>query len=66
MHLMKLSKTLKAGQPYHAVAGSSITSAHHADPLNEAERLTICPPEGRAPAGFTPRPGMNCGRATSR
>ncbi|MDJ0365857.1 glycoside hydrolase family 65 protein [Hymenobacter sp. H14-R3] len=41
-HLMKFSKTLKAGQTYaYAVAGSSITSAHHPDPLNEAERLTI-------------------------
>jgi protein-glucosylgalactosylhydroxylysine glucosidase len=42
MHLMKFSKTLKAGQSYRfSVAGSSITSAHHDDPLNEAERLTI-------------------------
>ncbi|HEX8506356.1 MAG TPA: glycoside hydrolase family 65 protein, partial [Hymenobacter sp.] len=42
MHLMKFSKTLKAGQTYaYAVAGSSITSAHHPDPLNEAERMTI-------------------------
>ncbi|WBA41513.1 glycoside hydrolase family 65 protein [Hymenobacter canadensis] len=41
-HLMKFSKQLKAGQTYaYAVAGSSITSAHHQDPLNEAERLTI-------------------------
>jgi trehalose/maltose hydrolase-like predicted phosphorylase len=41
-HLMKFSKALKAGQTYaYAVAGSSITSAHHADPLNEAERMTI-------------------------
>jgi protein-glucosylgalactosylhydroxylysine glucosidase len=42
MHLMKFSKALKSGQNYsYAVAGSSITSAHHDDPLNEAERLTI-------------------------
>jgi trehalose/maltose hydrolase-like predicted phosphorylase len=42
MHLMKFSHALKAGQTYaYAVAGSSITSAHHPDPLNEAERLTI-------------------------
>lgn len=42
MHLMKFGKQLKAGQTYtYAVAGSSITSAHHPDPLNEAERLTI-------------------------
>lgn len=42
MHLMKFSKKLTAGQTYKfAIAGSSITSAHHDDPLNEAERLTI-------------------------
>jgi trehalose/maltose hydrolase-like predicted phosphorylase len=42
MHLMKFTKKLNAGQAYSfAIAGSSITSAHHADPLNEAERLTI-------------------------
>jgi trehalose/maltose hydrolase-like predicted phosphorylase len=42
MHLMKFSKSIAAGQTYnYAVTGSSITSAHHADPLNEAERLTI-------------------------
>ncbi|HEY1007513.1 MAG TPA: glycoside hydrolase family 65 protein, partial [Sphingobacteriaceae bacterium] len=42
MHLMKFSKKIAAGETYKfAVAGSSITSAHHDDPLNEAERLTI-------------------------
>lgn len=42
MHLMKFSKAIKAGESYHfSIAGSSITSAHHDDPLNEAERLTI-------------------------
>ncbi len=42
MHLMKFSRTIKAGETYrYSVAGSSITSAHHDDPLNEAERLTI-------------------------
>jgi trehalose/maltose hydrolase-like predicted phosphorylase len=42
MHLLKFRKKLKAGQVYHfAVIGSAITSAHHDDPLNEAERLTI-------------------------
>ncbi|MGI4874905.1 MAG: glycoside hydrolase family 65 protein [Janthinobacterium lividum] len=42
MHLMKFGKQLRAGQTYrYAVVGSSITSAHHPDPLNEAERLTI-------------------------
>jgi trehalose/maltose hydrolase-like predicted phosphorylase len=42
MHLMKFSKQIAAGQTYqYAVAGSSITSAHDADPLNQAERLTM-------------------------
>ncbi len=42
MHLMKFSKQMAAGQTYrYAVAGSSITSAHDADPLNQAERLTM-------------------------
>jgi protein-glucosylgalactosylhydroxylysine glucosidase len=42
MHLMKFNKNLEAGKPYTFwVTGSSITSAQHDDPLNEAERLTI-------------------------
>ena len=42
MHLMKFTKKLKAGETYRfSIAGSSITSAHHDDPLNEAERATI-------------------------
>ncbi len=42
MHLMKFSKKLKAGESYrYSIAGTSITSAHHDDPLNEAERMTI-------------------------
>ena len=42
MHLMKFSKKIKAGETWRfSIAGSSITSAHHNDPLNEAERLTI-------------------------
>lgn len=42
MHLMKFSKKIKAGETYNfTIAGSSITSAHHDDPLNEAERATI-------------------------
>ncbi len=42
MHLMKFAKQLKAGETYSfSIAGSSITSAHHDDPLNEAERMTI-------------------------
>ena len=42
MHLMKFSKTIKAGQTYSfCIVGTSISSAQHVDPLNEAERLTI-------------------------
>lgn len=42
MHLMKFSKPIKAGTIYtYSVAGSSITSAQHQDPLNEAERMTL-------------------------
>jgi trehalose/maltose hydrolase-like predicted phosphorylase len=42
MHLMKFSRKIKAGETYtYSIAGSSITSAHHEDPLNEAERMTI-------------------------
>ena len=42
MHLMKFSRKIKAGDTYRfTIAGSSITSAHHDDPLNEAERATI-------------------------
>ena len=42
MHLMKFAKKLNAGELYkYSIVGSSITSAHHDDPLNEAERLTI-------------------------
>ncbi|MEO5582471.1 MAG: glycoside hydrolase family 65 protein, partial [Saprospiraceae bacterium] len=42
MHLLKFSKSLPVNQTYRfAIVGSSITSAHHDDPLNEAERLTI-------------------------
>src|SRR3954470_9622470 len=42
LHLLKFKKKLQAGQAYHfAIVGSTITSAHDDDPLNEAERLTI-------------------------
>jgi len=42
MHLMKFSRKIKAGETYRfSIAGTSITSAHHDDPLNEAERLTL-------------------------
>jgi len=41
-HLMKFSKALKAGESYtYTVIGSAISSTQHADPLNEAERMTI-------------------------
>lgn len=42
MHLMKFTRKIKAGETYRfSIAGSSITSAHHDDPLNEAERATL-------------------------
>ncbi len=42
MHLMKFRKKLKKGDTYRfAVVASVISSAHHPDPHNEAERLTI-------------------------
>ena len=42
MHLLKFKKHLQAGATYHfSVVGSSLTSAHNDDPLNEAERLTL-------------------------
>ncbi len=42
MHLLKFSHKIKAGETYRfSITGSSITSAHDEDPLNEAERLTI-------------------------
>jgi protein-glucosylgalactosylhydroxylysine glucosidase len=42
MHLMKFARKMNSGETYrYSIVGSSITSAHHDDPLNEAERLTI-------------------------
>ena len=42
MHLIKFTRKIKAGETYrYSIVGSSITSAHHDDPLNEAERMTI-------------------------
>ncbi len=42
MHLMKFTRKMKAGERYALFnCRASITSAHHSDPLNEAERLTI-------------------------
>ncbi len=41
-HLAKFRKHLSAGQRYRfAVVGSVLSSAHYADPHNEAERLTV-------------------------
>ncbi|MEM9525091.1 MAG: glycoside hydrolase family 65 protein [Bacteroidota bacterium] len=42
MHLAKFHRDLQAGETYtFGVVGSSVASEHFADPLNEAERLTI-------------------------
>jgi protein-glucosylgalactosylhydroxylysine glucosidase len=42
MHLMKFTKTLKAGESYSfTVVASATSTEHYQDPLNEAERLTI-------------------------
>ena len=42
LHLLKFSHKISAGETYRfSIVGSSITSAHDEDPLNEAERLTI-------------------------
>ncbi len=42
MHLLKFSKKLKAGQTYRfSIIGSVTSTAHNADPQNEAERMTI-------------------------
>ncbi|MFN3840126.1 MAG: glycoside hydrolase family 65 protein [Cyclobacteriaceae bacterium] len=42
MHLAKFTKKLKAGDSYSfSVVSSATSTAHYADPLNEAERLTI-------------------------
>jgi len=42
LHIMNFNKKLRAGETYHfAVVGSSLTSAHEEDPLNEVQRLTI-------------------------
>ena len=42
MHLMKFTKTLKAGETYRfSVVASATSTADFNDPLNEAERLTI-------------------------
>jgi len=41
-HILKFSTKIKAGEKYtFSLVGSTLTSSHHDDPLNEAERLTI-------------------------
>ncbi|MEJ7821114.1 MAG: glycoside hydrolase family 65 protein [Chitinophagaceae bacterium] len=42
MHLSKFKKNIKAGSTYHfSIAGASISTAQHDDPLNEVERYVI-------------------------
>ncbi len=42
MHLMRFKKIIPKGEEYtYSIVGSSISSAHHPDPLNEADRQTI-------------------------
>ncbi len=42
MHLMKFKKKIEMGKTYKfAVVSSVVSSVHHSDPHNEAERLTI-------------------------
>ena len=42
LHLAEFQIELKKGQVYEfSVVGATLTSEHHPDPLNEAERLTI-------------------------
>lgn len=41
-HSMRFNKKLKAGSTYRfSLAGTLLSSSHHPDPLNEAERLTL-------------------------
>lgn len=42
MHLAKFYKTLKAGETYaFGIVSSAVSTAHYADPHNEAERLSV-------------------------
>jgi protein-glucosylgalactosylhydroxylysine glucosidase len=42
MHLVKFNKALKAGETYTFwIVGATLSSFHHPDPLNEADRLAI-------------------------
>lgn len=41
-HHMQFQKLLKKGQKYRfCILGTTLTSSHHPDPMNEAERLTV-------------------------
>ena len=41
-HQMRFSKKLQKGEKYRfCIVGSTLTSAHHPDPTNEVERLTV-------------------------
>lgn len=42
LHQMRFERKMNTGDVYQfSIVGSTITSSHHPDPLNEAERLTI-------------------------
>lgn len=41
-HQMRFSRALKKGEKYRfCIVGSTLTSSHHPDPMNEVERLTV-------------------------
>lgn len=41
-HQMRFSRRLQKGEKYRfCIVGSTLTSAHHPDPMNEVERLTV-------------------------
>ncbi len=41
-HQMRFSRKLQKGEKYRfCIVGSTLTSAHHPDPMNEVERLTV-------------------------
>lgn len=41
-HAMRFNRELKKGETYRfCIIGSTLTSAHHPDPMNETERLTV-------------------------
>jgi hypothetical protein len=66
MHLMKFSKTIKAGESYtFSIAGTSMSSEHNEDPLNEAEG-SLSMQSSKDMTGclnFIRKPGKVCGKA---